>query len=313
MANASGRDQRTPMERLVRIAAVLQAAGERGVSGDRLAAVAGFAGADPGTQLSRELRHLARQGWQIDNVAAPGDPAVYRMTTVDNRLRVRLSPAQQAELRRAVLLADRGDLVARLGLPDSSRPADVVMPAAAEAAARTPEALARVVDAVRDRRTLRFGYKGAPRLVHPESVRNQDGVWYLRAVEDADRESGPVKTFVVDRMSGTETGAPGSAHPVRAAHHDGLHPLTWQVDPPVDVELETSPAFEPDVRRWLGEPVAVETGPGDVVRLRYRVSHRAALRARLNELGRRVRLVGPAEVRDEVIAALAAAAGEGER
>src|SRR3546814_3710392 len=46
----------------------------------------------------------------------------YRMVTVDNRLRVALTPAQQRALQRAVLLADRDDLVQRLGLPDSERP-----------------------------------------------------------------------------------------------------------------------------------------------------------------------------------------------
>ena len=40
MAAAGGRDQRGPMERLVRIAAVLKVAGERGVSAERLVKVA---------------------------------------------------------------------------------------------------------------------------------------------------------------------------------------------------------------------------------------------------------------------------------
>jgi hypothetical protein len=113
-------------------------------------------------------------------------------------------------------------------------------------------------------------------------------------------------------MKDPEVGAPGSARALPAVHHTGLHPMTWEIDPPVEVSLQTTADFEPDVRRWLGEPLSVERVPGegeDAVLIRYRVTHRAALRARLNELGRRVRIVGPEDVRAEVVAELAAAAG----
>ena len=46
MVKTAGRDQREPMERLVRLAAVLRSAGEQGVPVDRLVEVAGFTG-DP--------------------------------------------------------------------------------------------------------------------------------------------------------------------------------------------------------------------------------------------------------------------------
>lgn len=306
---SSGRDQRGPMERLVRIAAALHVNRRLGVDGDTLAAVAGFDGVDRMTQLKRELRHLENQGWQIENIAPPGDFAVYRMTTVDNRLRVRLTPGQQAALRTAALVADRGDLVQRLGLPASSRPAEVAepAPAAPTLAGARPEALTRVVDAVRARCLLRFGYKGVARVVHPESVRNQNGVWYLRGVEDADLAPGAVKTFVVSRMVEVVAGAPGSARQVEPVRHHELHPMTWEIDPPIDVVLATSTTFEPDVVRWLGEPAA-RSVEGDEVEMTYRVTHRAALRARVYELGRRVRVLGPEEVRSEMLEELAAAA-----
>ncbi|WP_435768812.1 WYL domain-containing protein [Nocardioides sp. SYSU DS0651] len=320
MAKAPGRDQRGPMERLVRIAAVLRAKSELGVEGDRLAELAGFTGEDRADQLNRELRHLRRQGWQIDNVAPPGAPAVYRMTTVDNRLRVRLTPAQQAALRRAVLLADRGDLVARLGLPASARPTEVEAEVPTAVAAARDEALSLVVRAVRDRCLLTFGYKGTQREVHPESLRTQNGKWYLRGIETADLvpdrpAEATVKRFVVGRMTAPEAGPPGSAHPVPQVRHTGLHPMTWQLDPPVAVTLHTTADFEPDVRRWLGDPVTVAPvrgSGGEEVLLRYEVTNRSALRARLNELGRRVRIVGPEEVRAEVVAELARAARVGD-
>ena len=311
MAKGPGRDQREPMERLVRIAAVLKANGREGVRGERLARLAGFTGADHIDQLNRELRHLKRQGWQIENIAPPGDPARYRMTAVDNRLRVRLTPEQQRALRRAVLLADRSDLVARLGLPADERPADVE----AKLASTEPDPeLATVLRAVRLGSVLRFTYKATPRVVHPESVRTQNGTWYLRGLEDLpDRptegpDEGAVKTFVVARMSDVRADPPGTARRVRAVTHTGLHPMSWEIDPPVEVTLQTTADYVPDVRRWLGEPQGQEQYD-DAVVLRYRVTNRSALRARLYELGRRVKLLGPEDVRQELLDELAAVAG----
>ncbi len=323
MAKVPGRDQRGPMERLVRIAAVLQAYPQAGVSAARLDRVAGFPASPGHDQLKREIRHLERQGWRIENIAPAGSPAVYRMTTVDNRLRVRLTLGQQAALRRAVLLADRGDLAQRLGLTDdigaptrdrSDAPVPTV-PAAVQVAA--PEPLRLVVDAVRDQRVLRFGYKGAPRVVHPESVRSQNGVWYVRGIEegdvadpDPDPEGAVVKTFVVSRMLDVESDDLRSARSLPPVRHPELHPLSWEIDPPVEVTLRTPAGFEPDVRRWLGEPLAVEAD-GDDVLLRYRVTHRAALHARLVELDDRVRIEGPPEAQADLVAFLAAARGAG--
>lgn len=300
------------MERLVRIAAVLSAHGDAGVPGEGLADVAGFEGEARMDQLKRELRHLADQGWLIDNIAGPGESARYRMRAVDNRLRVRLTPAQQRALWRAVLLADRDDLVAKLGLPEDQRPVDVT--------AQLPVAghdhdLSTVVRAVRLGSVLRFGYKGAPRVVHPESLRTHNGTWYLRGLEDGDVRAGrdgPVKLFVVARMTDLAADAPGTSRAPRPVRPAGLHPISWEVDPPVEVTLRTPEHYRADVLSWLGEPEtesAGESAGGPVVTLTYRVTHRAALRARLFELGERVRVVGPDDVRAELIEELEAMAG----
>jgi predicted DNA-binding transcriptional regulator YafY len=294
------------MERLVRIAAMLQAHPQGGVSAARLDRVAGFPESPGHDQLKREIRHLERQGWRIENIAPAGSPAVYRMTTVDNRLRVRLTLGQQAALRRAVLLADRGDLAQRLGLGDDAGATATTVPAAVQVPA--PDALRLVVDAVRDQRVLRFGYKGSPRVVHPASVRTQNGVWYLRGVEDGDLADAVVKTFVVSRMLDVTLDDARSAQPPPQVRHPELHPLSWQIDPPVEVTLRTPAGFEPDVRRLLGEPVAVTADGADVL-LRYRVTHRAALHARLVELDDRVRIDAPPEAQADLIAFLAAARG----
>ena len=105
-----GRDQVTPMRRLVRIMAVLDKAGHTGASAKRLIELGEYGAADAATQLGKDLKRLVQQGWQIDNIAGKGEPAVYRMTAGDNRLRLKLTPGQLAALQRAVILSRREDI-----------------------------------------------------------------------------------------------------------------------------------------------------------------------------------------------------------
>jgi predicted DNA-binding transcriptional regulator YafY len=301
------------MERLVRLASVLHHAGDRGVPAANLLEVAGWGDAADGVSaLKRDFRHLAALGWQIDNIAEQGLSAIYRMTTVDNRLRVRLSPGQQAALRRAVLLADRADLADRLGLSGADKPTEV----SATLQTGDTAALDTVIRGLRQRSLLRFRYKGSERVVHPESVHTYTTQWYLRGREEG---GDIVKTYAVGRMSGVSVDAPGTAERPELSRHVGLHPMSWEVDPPTDVLVRTAPEYVDDVRRWLGEPVTPPMGeeraqhasnPPDTVDLTYRVTNRAAFRARVYQLGTRVHVVGPQDVRDEVLDELAAMAGE---
>lgn len=293
------------MERLVRLASALHHAGERGVPAANLLRIAGWEDAADGiSALKRDFRGLESLGWQIDNIAERGLHAIYRMRTVDNRLRVQLTPEQQAALRRAVLLANRHDLADRLGLAARDVPADVP---ATISAGGYDHALATVLQAVRQRALLRFRYKGTDRVVHPESARTQNTTWYLRGRDD--QGDGTLKMYVVARMADVRADAPGTADRPEAPHHHGLHPMSWQIDPPVDVTLRAPADYVPDVRRWLGEP-ATDTDDGDEHELVYRVTHRAALRARVYQLGTRVTVVGPEDVRREILGELAEMAGE---
>jgi predicted DNA-binding transcriptional regulator YafY len=312
VSKAPGRDAREAMERLVRLASVLHHAGERGVPAANLLEVAGWTDAADGVSaLKRDFRHLGALGWQIDNIAGPGLGAIYRMTSVDNRLRVKLTAEQQAALRRAVLLVNRADLADRLGLTGDGTPPDVV---ATLQAAGAP-GLDTVVRAVRQRALLRFRYKGVDRVVHPESLTTYTTQWYLRGRGD---DSDTVKTYAVGRMSGVRADAPGTAERPEVSRHPGLHPMSWEIDPPVEVVVRTSPEYVDDVRRWLGDPLNPDMEPNpDVepvetphVDLTYRVTNRAAFRARIYQLGTRARVVGPDDVRDEILDELAAMAGE---
>jgi predicted DNA-binding transcriptional regulator YafY len=306
-AAKGGRDARPAMERIIGFMALLHDARRRGVPGvpaEVLARSAGWEDAkDAISAVNRDLNYLRGLGWRIENISPKGVAAVFRMTAVDNRLKLRLTPGQQAALRRAVLLADRADLGDQLDLPAGS------VPEPAAVATNDDPALNAVIAAVRSKARLRFRYNGSDRVVHPESLRTQQTKWYLRGHEDG---GDVLKSFVVSRMTDVRADPPGSATPLADAERQGLHPMGWQVDPPIDVTLSAPEQYVADVERWLGTPLTSdETGlPAGEVLLTYRVTHRAAMQSRLHQLGTRVRVVGPAEFRDELIAELATMAGE---
>lgn len=293
-----GRDQRGPMERLVRCAALLHHAGRVGVPGEELAEAAGFKEtADPGSALAREFRHLNALGWKIENIAPQGTAARYRMTNVDNRLKLRLTPEQQTALRRAVLLVDRDDLADHLDLAPENAPQELT---AVIDAGTHDGTLGVVINALRHNATQTFRYNGTTRTVNPDSVRTQQTHWYLRGREG---DSDVVKAFVVSRMSEVRADAPGTATSHPTPKHTRLHPMSWEIDPPVDVTLAARTEYVADVLRWLGSPVSTVEGDEET-ELTYTVTHRAALRVRIYQLGTRVRIVGPAEIRDEIIGEL---------
>ncbi len=302
---ASG-GQRGAMERLVRLMSVLSQAGDDGVSATTLCRIGGFGQSDPLSQLAREFRYLRAQGWQIDNITGESEETRYRMVKGDNRLRVAFTAEQRAALQRAALLADRDDLVAALQLPDEARPAEVSQASARTSLSGPGAAFDVVAGAVRRNALLRFRYKGSERVIHPASVLRTNGTWYLTGLEDG---GDVTKSFVLSRMSEVSADAPGTAHPVPPAQRRNLHPMRWPVDPHTEVTLRCRAEFVPDVHRWLASPREERTLPGGWVELVYDVTHRAALRSRLQALGTRVVLVGPDDVREELLAELREMAG----
>ena len=300
---ARGRRQREPMERLIRLTAVLSEAGEQGVPAARLMRVAGFEANDSTDALTREFRHLRGQGWQIDNIAPVRQDAVWRLRTGDSRLRLRLDADEQAALQRAALLADRSDLAMRLGLdPDEVRPVTEVAVQQQE----DLEHLDAAMRAIQRRAVICFRYNGRDRIVHPASVRHQNNQWYLSGQEDGGVE---VKHFVVSRMSEVHLGQAGTANRIEPVRRLALHPLRWETGEPVDVTIAVAEEYVPDVVRWLPEPAERSIGEDGTRLLTYRVTHRAAMRARIYMLGERVRIVGPADFRDEMLAELREIAG----
>lgn len=282
------------MSRLMKLAAVLHEAGVVGASAERLLEVAEYGGDNQADQLGIDLKRLRSQGWQILNTAPLGEPGRYQMTSGDNRLRLKLSPTQLAALQRAVILSKRTDLATTLGVQPASLPEGVgsdVLPRPGSTE------LSLALQAVQLRSRIRFSYKGTPRLLHPAAVRLQNYQWYLSGIEDG---SDVVKHFAVGRMSDARLDPPETAEPVPAVRRIPLHPLRWTVDEPVEVTLRTTPDYVLDVERWLMAPDA-RTEHDGVVDLTYTVTNRRAFRSRIYVLGPRVTIVGPAEVRQEIL------------
>ena len=136
-------------------------------------------------------------------------------------------------------------------------------------------------------------------------MRFQNYQWYLSGIEDGDDK---VKHFAVSRMREVSLDKPNTAHPVPAVRRIPLHPLCWEIDPPTQATIRASPEYVPDVTRWLMEPDSRKEHDG-VVDMTYTVTNRAAFRARIYVLGPRATLVGPDDLRDEMLAELSAMVG----
>lgn len=301
------------MERVIRLISVLGARASP-LPAEDLVRVGGYHAADPDDakrMLARDIAQLNQTGWDIRNVAPPGEPGRWQLRARDNRLRVRLTPAQRAELVRAALAAGRPGLAEPLDPGDAPAPDAASTPAAsgprvAVTEGTAPdETLAQALRAVALHCLVRFSYKDVPRVAHPWSVHPGPSGWYLRAREDGQPT---LKEFVVGRMAALELDRPGTAEVPASSPRRQLDPLRWEVDPPLTVVVETTAEHRPQVEHLLGGPDAIEV-VGTRMRMTYRVTHRGPFRWRLYELGPRVRLLAPEVLRREVEAELAAVAG----
>lgn len=281
-----------PLQRMVMVTSILTAAGAAGRPAGELATTVGFRGTSESRreQLARLIRDLQRIGVDIGNVAPRGDEAVWVLRPNDSRIRLSFTPEQAAELARAALLAGHESVIREF--PDPLQP-----PPGVDVALRNAADAEIVLGAVASRSVLTFRYNGRPREVDPASVQRSPAGW---TVTGFDRGAAGSRTFALARMTEVAAGPAGSAAEVETERRDGADPLGWSVDPPVIATLEAPPEYRPDVERLLGP--ARGAGP-----LEYPVTNRWVFLSRIVELGTRVRLTGPPELRAELRDMLAAA------
>lgn len=302
MPKGAGDYQLEPIERLVRMAAVLWASGADGVGVDRLAAVCGFTGdVESGRQqVSRELKHLRRAGWRIDNLARDGALARYRMVPIDNRLAVHLTPAESAALHRAARAADRVALAERLNLTTDGQ-----APEARVSFGRPvhPD-LDLIVDAIRHRRRLTFRYEGRDCVADPKEVRRHGTAWFLAAQQVG--QDAPLQ-YALSRLTDLEAEDPGTSSAVAGPAPPVLDPLEDPVDPETIVTLVFDTERLIDVVSLLGDPHDV-TRDAEQLTASFRVVNWSAARARVYELGSAVRVAGSPQFRAAMLADLSEAA-----
>jgi len=296
MSKSPGRDAAPAMERVLTLLATLADRPRNGWTTSELVERCGFDAADPddrSRRLNRELSYLRSQGWMIENIGRRGEEARYRLTAGDNRLRVRFTAAQRVALRRAAAATHHNALVRHLEDAQPELPSLTVRVVPSGAA----EDLDALLRAVTHRCRVDFDYKGSERSVHPYSVQSGASGWYLVGREDS---SDTVKTFAASRMTAVRVGAPFTAEPAPTHTRASLDPLGWEIDPPVEVTVLTMSEHRALVDRLLGMPIAIQSVLQQQA-LTYRVTHRAAFRARLYELGPRVRVEGPADFRADML------------
>jgi predicted DNA-binding transcriptional regulator YafY len=290
MSAGPGRDQRPGMERLVRLITMLNAS-ELGVRAERLIAAVMPGEGDAEAKhraLNRDVEHLNILGWDIRNLAPAGDDGLYRMYARDNRLRVHLTPAQRGQLLRAAIAAGRQDVARHL---DDARP-----PRRSVEQDQPGHELDLAQRAAAQRCLIHFGYRGHRRVVHPIRVHTGPSGWYLSGREDGQHVT---KEFVVARMTDATLDDPGTASAVADVTRPSLDPLSWLEDAPIDVMLEMDIQHMPMAESLLGTPSFLDASATSV-RASWTVTNRAVFRLRVYELGTRVRVASPPELRQEI-------------
>lgn len=291
MPRPPGRDQSAPMERLVRLIGALNQH-RKGAPVDLLLKVVAAEGTDDARRrmLSRDIEHLNNLGYDIRNVAEPGADGVYVMRARDNRLQVHLTPEQRGELLRAAIAAGLEGISAHLAGDGQPEAPTIASSGHLDLVQRGTTRHCRV----------RFEYKGEPRVVHPARVHSGPSGWYLSGREEGQEI---VKEFVVSRMSDVSLDPPGTAEIVDETPRPSLDPLSWLQDPPTDVVVEMPAEHRLLVENLLGQPRELAEDE-NTVRMTYVVTNRAVFRWRVYELGTRVLVLGPEDVRREMLAEL---------
>ena len=174
------------------------------------------------------------------------------------------------------------------------------------------EHLPALFGAVGERRTVRFGYKGSPRTVDPHRLSFASGHWYLIG-HDHGRDD--VRNFRLDRIGGPVVAgeAGGFARPARSGP-PAPAPPPWRMGD--EDEVEASLLVDAEQAEWAvaraGPESVRERRPDGAVVLALPVTNRDAFRSFVLGFLHHAEVLGPAELRAEMVAWLEGLAAAGE-
>lgn len=153
--------------------------------------------------------------------------------------------------------------------------------------------------AVAQRRTVRFRYREAERLVHPLRLRFARGRWYLSAF-DTDRDD--ERLFRLDRIQGDVTSEEPGGFEARRPRDDGRLDEPWALgtDEPEEVWVRIDPSRAEAARRSAPD-ATVEDDPDGGVRLGLNVRNRAALRSFVLGFGDAAEVISPPAARADIV------------
>ena len=171
------------------------------------------------------------------------------------------------------------------------------------------ERLGPLFGAITQRQVVEFRYRGEPRRVDPHRLDFRRGRWYLTGHDHARHDT---RNFRLDRVEGpvAVVGRPGSFD--RQGAHPGLRLEAWRFgdDEPVEAELLVDAGRAVWARRQLGDDAVAEERPDGSVVFRLPVLNRAAFRSFALDLLEHAEVLGPPELRRDVVAWLEDLAGE---
>lgn len=154
--------------------------------------------------------------------------------------------------------------------------------------------------AVAEKRRVRFGYNAVPRHVDPYRLSYRQGRWYLSGF-DHGREG--ERLFRVDRIEGPVELEDEPAVFDRPDNVPSGPPPPWRLgdDEEIVVDLRVDGAQADWVRSLAGADAVTGTGPGGETYFRLPITNRHAFRSFVLGLLDHAEVLGPPEMRDEVI------------
>ncbi|MHB1536673.1 MAG: helix-turn-helix transcriptional regulator [Acidimicrobiales bacterium] len=170
------------------------------------------------------------------------------------------------------------------------------------------DAVAVAFGAVAERRRLEFRYRGSQRRVDPWRLSYRGGHWYLAGW---DHGRGQERLYRLDRVEGEVSAEDTPGAYARPDAGKVGPPPPWRIGD--DEEVVADLAVDADQARWavgaMGEAAVTERSGDGSVRLAVPVTNRAAFRSFVLGFLDHAEVLGPPELRAEMVAWLTAVAG----